>query len=196
MPQGSFDFGKSLSGESRRAEYRERIFFCVLLGPVEAQSVDRYRRGFCDEHRVDGTFRGTKRLHISLHSAGDYPYLPSRVIYAAKLAGQAVAVPSFDVALNAILTFTPTKQGRRPLVLLASSAGLIDLQGSLGSAMREVGFRTKKHFNPHVTVLYGPTKVAKQEIEPIRFVVNEFCFVHSEIGRSRYNIIARWPLRG
>lgn len=188
MSQSSFGFAKK--------ERDQVLFFGVILEADTALNVDQFSRSFCAEHRVTGTPRGRKRFHISLHSAGAHTYLPTRVMYAAKLAGKAVAIPPFDVTLHSIMSFPRRSEERRPLVLLAEGAGLTELHGTLAAAMRKIGLRTRKHFTPHVTVLYGPDTVPRQAIAPIRFVVREFSFIHSMWGLSRYETIDRWPLIG
>jgi 2'-5' RNA ligase len=47
-----------------------------------------------------------------------------------------------------------------------------------------------------MTLLYGPTPIPAQPIEPLRFVVAGFSLIHSELGLTRYNVIDRWSLEG
>ena len=47
-----------------------------------------------------------------------------------------------------------------------------------------------------MTLLYGDRFVADEPVKPpIRWAVHEFVLVHSLLGRSRYNVLARFPLR-
>jgi RNA 2',3'-cyclic 3'-phosphodiesterase len=194
MLQGEFDLGIGSTPGPRRPERCERLFFCMLLDPDAAFRVDRLRWHFCAENHIAGTLRGRKRLHISLHHLGDYTRLPSRIIYAARQAGYAVSMTSFDVVLHSIGSFRNAVSDRHPLVLHAEGSRLVELHRMLGATMREIGLKAKEHFRPHVTVLYGPDIVPKQAIEPIRFTVKEFVLIHSELGLSRYNVLGRWPL--
>lgn len=198
MLQGEFDLGIGRPSPGPwRPERPERLFFGVLLETDTAFHAEQCRRSFCEEHHVEGTPRGRKRLHISLHSAGDHTHLPARIIYAAKLVGKAISMSPIEVTLHSITSFERKRNPhKRPLVLLAESAALGELHTTLGAEMRKIGLRTRKHFTPHVTLLYGPNAVPRQAIEPIRFVVREFSLIHSELGLSRYNMIARWPLCG
>ena len=182
-----------LPGYLRRKQ-KDRLFFGVLLDSYAALRVSHLGQQFCSENDIKGTPRGRHLLHISLHHLGDYPRLPERIIFAAKRAAEAVSVPAFEVTLNSITAFPNSKSGRHALVFLAEGAGLVSLHRGVGGAMRRIGLSASEHFRPHVTFLYGPDAVAKEPIEPIRFVVKEFALIHSEVGLSKYNVIDRWPL--
>ena len=166
----------------------------VRLDGDAARRVERFRRGFCTEHDIEGSLRPRELLHISLHFIGDFARLPSAIIHGARRAGQTVALPPFDVTLNHIRSFEG-RPGRHALVLLGESAPLVDLHRSLGSALRHWGFKAADHFTPHVTLLYGPKVVLKRTIDPIRLTVEDFSLIHSEKGRSRYNTLGNWSLR-
>jgi 2'-5' RNA ligase len=52
-----------------------------------------------------------------------------------------------------------------------------------------------RHYTPHVTLLYGDHLVADRRVATVSWPVYEFVLVHSLLGRSRYNVLARFPLR-
>jgi 2'-5' RNA ligase len=52
-----------------------------------------------------------------------------------------------------------------------------------------------RHYTPHVTLLYGDRLVADRPVDTVSWAVHEFVLVHSLLGRSRYNVLARFPLR-
>jgi len=194
MLQSALDSGFVPSPAYLRRKQKDRLFFGVLLDGYTALRVGHLGQQFCSENDIQGTPRGRHLLHISLHHLGDYPRLPARIVFAARRAAEVVSIPAFDVTLNSIVAFHNTKSARQPLVFLAEGAGLVTLHRGLGGALRRIGLRASEHFRPHVTFLYGPDAVAKQAIEPIRFVVKEFALIHSEVGLSKYNVIDRWPL--
>jgi 2'-5' RNA ligase len=143
----------------------------------------------------------TERLHVSLHHVGDYKRLRTKFIYAARLAGNAVSMHPFEMTFRFVKSFedAPWIKGRsrrRPLVLLGEGVALLELRKSLGSAMEENGLRAAEYFTPHMTLLYGSKRMPMQAIEPIRFVVNEFALIHSELWLTQYNVIDRWSLEG
>lgn len=177
-----------------RRKQKDRLFLGVLLDSYAALRVSRFGQQFCSDNQIQGTPRGRHLLHISLYHLGDYQGLPSRIVYAARRAADAVSTPASEVTLNAVTAFQNQKSSRHALVCLAEGAGLVALHHGLGQAMRRTGLKAGGHFRPHVTFLYGPDAVARQPIEPIRFAVKEFALIHSEVGLSKYNVLDRWSL--
>jgi 2'-5' RNA ligase len=142
-----------------------------------------------------------ERLHVSLHHVGDYKRLRTKFIYAARQAGNSVSMRPFEVTFRFIESFegppsTDDRPYKRPLVLLGEGDALLEFHRVLGAAMKRSGLRAAEDFTPHMTVFYGAKPIARQTIEPVRFVVREFCLIHSELWRTRYNVISRWPLEG
>ena len=45
-----------------------------------------------------------------------------------------------------------------------------------------------------MTLLYGDRLVAERPVDSVSWAVREFALVHSLLGRSRYNVLARFPL--
>lgn len=199
MVQVAFNLGTGVSVQTR-PQRSERLFLGVRLDGDTARRLERFRRGFCAEHDVEGSLRPRELLHISLHFVGDFARLPSAIIHGARRACQTVALPPFDVTLNHIRSFevkSPKhgKPSRHALVLLGESAPLVELHHSLASSLRDWGLKAADHFTPHVTLLYGPKVVLKRTIDPIRLTVEDFSLIHSEKGRSRYNTLGNWSLR-
>lgn len=198
MTQVAFNLGTDVS--ARKSPQRsERLFLGIRLDGDTARRIERFGRGFCAEHDVQGSLRPRELLHMSLHFVGDFTRLPSAIIHGARRASQTVSLPPFDVTLNHVQSFEVKAPrhgapGRHALVLLGESAPLVELHRSLGSALKDWGFKAADHFTPHVTLLYGPKVVLKRTIDPIRFTVEDFSLIHSEKGRSRYNTLGNWSL--
>ncbi|WP_260900031.1 2'-5' RNA ligase family protein [Chelativorans salis] len=161
----------------------------------------RFAERFVREHHLEGRLLQPPRFHVSLQHVGDYGYLRTKFVYAARQAGKAVSVHPFEVAFHFIKSFegAPSSSGRprrRPLVLLGEGDALSELHKSLGTAMEKTGLRAARLFTPHMTLLYGPKLVPMQAIEPIRFMARKFALIHSERGLTRYNVVDCWPLQG
>ena len=127
--------------------------------------------------------------------------LPVSVVEAMHLIAKTVSKAPFEVVLPTVMTFkgASSVEGRpswTPLVLLAESEALQELHKALAAELRKFGLRAESSFTPHVTMLYGPNVVSKQAIEPIRFMVKEFVFIHSRVGKSEHKTLGRWPLNG
>ncbi|HEX2114718.1 MAG TPA: 2'-5' RNA ligase family protein [Alphaproteobacteria bacterium] len=194
--QGAFEFYRDLPA---RPKHPERLFFGLLPAPETAVRVRRFAEEFIRKNCIEGTRLKTDCLHVSLHHVGDYKRLRTKIVYAAQQAGNAVAMRRFEMTLYAVMSFErlPSADGRarkRPLVLLGESDALSELHEMLGAAMRKTGLRAAAGFAPHMTLCYGATWIPAQAIEPIRIAVNEFALIHSELGRTRYNVVNRWLL--
>jgi 2'-5' RNA ligase len=196
--QGAFAFHHDLRWRPKRPE---RLFFALRLDSEISAYVGGLRQRFFREYCLTGTPIELEHLHVSLHPLGDYASLPSNIIYGAQLAANSVLMPPFEATFRSVKSFERLQSfegrpGRWPLVLLGEGDGLGALHRKLGAAMAKNGLRPGIAFTPHMTLLYGDKPIAKQEIEPIRLLVNDFVLIHSERGLTRHNVIDRWPLRG
>ena len=192
--QGAFDFYRDLPG---RPKHPERMFFALFPDGEPAVLAERCGQLFRSQHGPPGQPLLTERLHISLQMVGDYKRLRGKFLFAARQAAQAIVMRPFEVTLSGISTFDETRPDWHPLVLLAEGHALRDLQRRLGVAMNGIGLNPADDFTPHMTLSYGPNTIRPREIEPIRFVVREFCLVHNErwLGRlGTYHLLERWPL--
>ena len=123
--------------------------------------------------------------------------MPQGVVAKASETAASIKAAPFEVAFDSAMSFS-NKSGTRPLVLCSSKnlAALNAFQQTLSMAIREAGLHrwTQPRFTPHVTLLYDTRRVPEQAIEPIRWTVSELVLVHSLVGRSRHQPLARWPL--
>lgn len=195
--QHAFDFYHPLPTRPKRPE---RIFFALFPDAETALGTGRFAREFVLGNHLNGKLLEVARLHISIQHVGDYKRLPSRYIYAASKAGDAVSMHPFEMAFRFITSFeaAPAVNGRgrkRPLVLLGEGDAVLELHRTLGAAMEEWGLRPSRHITPHMTLFYGPQAVPMQAVEPIHVVVNEFVLVHSKRGLGQYEMLERWRLR-
>jgi RNA 2',3'-cyclic 3'-phosphodiesterase len=198
MEYPMFDVSEFHGSHPFRPPRPERLFFGIVLDAAAADRVGGFAEQFARENRLEGRFIDRDRLHISLHHAGDHVRLPSMLRYAAKLAGDAVSMPPFDVSAHAVKSFErrhhPGRRPSHPLVLLCRGEGLLVLHRKLGESLERYGLRVAVRFAPHVTLLYGPQLMPFRPIEPIRFTVGGFAFVHSHVGLGKYDILEQWPL--
>jgi 2'-5' RNA ligase len=196
--QGVFPF---IQDEPAWPKRSERLFFGLLLAIDAGRRVGRFARQFRHDNHLTLRLLAEQRLHISLHLVGDFCRLPEKFIFAARRAAKMVALPPIDMTLDAIKSFggPASKDGKpreHPVVLLGEEDGLCDLHHSLGGAMRKNGLRAGNRFTPHLTLSHSSSVIARQAIEPIHLRISDFVLIHSELGRTRYNVLGRWPLRG
>jgi 2'-5' RNA ligase len=183
---------------SRRHEpVADRLFFAIFPNQYAcariAQLADRLRL----EHGLQGKLLPASRLHVTLYFLGDYAGLPLEIVARASEAAAAVALPRFNVAFDHAKTFSG-KRRSLPLVMLGSDgvAALKRLQRDLGNALEAAGLGSQWNtdYTPHVTLLYDSRSVADRVVEAVDWPVEEFVLVHSQLGRSKYVPLARWPL--
>ena len=140
----------------------------------------------------------TERLHVTVHHVGDFAGLPQGIVSKTCAVASAVCMWPFTVEFNGALSFRG-RPGNLPFVLQGDDgvSGLLVLQHRLGRTMENAGLgRANPHYIPHMTLLYGDRFVDDEPVKPpIRWAVHEFLLVHSRPGRSRYNVLARFPLR-
>jgi 2'-5' RNA ligase len=194
--QGVFEFCPAVR---TRPERPERLFFGLLPDRDTAGRIARFINRFIRNRRLEGTRIKAECLHVSLHHVGGFRRLRGNTLFAARQAGNAVAVRPFEMTFRFMRTYDAPRlaegRARTPLVLLGAADPLASPHKSLGAAMRQNGLKPSSHFAPHMTLLYGTQAIPLQAIEPIRTEVDQFALIHSELGHARYNIVDRWPLR-
>jgi RNA 2',3'-cyclic 3'-phosphodiesterase len=194
---GAFDFFRDLP---RRPKRPERLFFGLLVGSPTGAELDECRDQVVRDSDLKGARLKTERLHMTVHHVGDYERLPPRFVYAGRQAAQAVSMPSFEVTFRLVTSFEsmPRRDGRPPrwpVVLPGEGDRVFEFHKILGAAMERYGLKIAEHFVPHLTLFYASRPITPRAIKPIRFLVDEFVLIHSELGLTRYNILDRWRLK-
>lgn len=189
----------SLMGFDEPPRPTDRLFFALFPTQDAAGRIADLALRLRGEHGLSGTPLQAQRFHITLHHLGDYAGLPPDVVALARQAGQALALPPFEITFDRVASFSghPSK---RPFVLRGTDddlAALTAFQQTLGTAMRKVGLgrRVDVRFTPHVTLLYDSRLVAEQPVAPIHWIADELVLVHSLLGQTRYVPLARWTLQ-
>ena len=166
-----------------------RLFVAILPPGEVATIIGEQRRAF----GVTRSPVSDARLHITIGISDDHDALPGELIDAATRAGEALVAAPFRVVLDQAV-------GSAGSVALRPSEPLprlITLQEQLAARMAEVGFAQRPgwRFNPHVTLGYRKGEPFTEQILPISWIVTDFVLIHSHVGRTRHDILARWPLR-
>ncbi|AXF20967.1 2'-5' RNA ligase [Burkholderia pyrrocinia] len=170
-----------------------RFFFAVMPDPATAVRIAGIAKSMQLEQ--DSPL-STERLHVTLGSLGDFAYVPGATLARARAVADRVAVRSFSVRFDKIVSFNG-RPGHQPLVLMgqADLEDLIDFRRQLRDALKRVGVRVfPSSFTPHVTLLYGARRPDEYRIEPITWTVCEFVLIDSWLNRSHYDVLGRWPL--
>jgi 2'-5' RNA ligase len=177
--------------------FTDRLFFAIFPDAGTAVRIAQLREELRLELGLQGKPLASERLHATLHPVGDYAGLPQDRVARAGDVASTVAMPPLTVAFEGAKSFRG-RPGHRPFVLRGGDgvAGLMMLRQRLGLALEKAGLgRSVPHNTPHVTLLYDDRLVADRPVDTVSWAVHEFVLVHSLLGRSRYNVLARFPLR-
>ncbi|QND52138.1 2'-5' RNA ligase family protein [Phyllobacterium sp. 628] len=194
--QHEFDLNDGWANRPWQPENADRMFFGLMTGSSISDRVSTRRTQLVSALNLDARgYISEDRFHVSLLWVSDRERLRSQEVLAARLAGNAVAMTPFELTFDRARSFPGGKRNHCPFVLLGEGDGVRQLYQRLGSAMIANGLRTRMgDYCPHLTLLYDQRFVTQQEIEPIRFKVNEFFLIHSKRGLSEYEILDRWTL--
>ena len=193
------DLLSALPGPERPAGTVERLFFGLMLPTAEAGAASEVLTRSRADHGLEGKPIRRDRLHITLIHVGDYPgALPLAIVEALRQAGGDLVVPAFEVTFDRASSFSGAR-GRHPHVLLGDKGveALKAFRNDLLKAVVRHGVKplSRQDFNPHVTLSYADRRLPERPIRPISWRPDEFVLIHSEVGRSIYHTLGRWPLR-
>lgn len=176
-----------------------RVFLAIKPDAATAERIARLIEQLRPVVGFKGKALRPERLHITLHHLGDFVQPPAEDLVArARLAAEQLAASPFDVTLDQVVSFHG-RRDHRPFVLLGSEgvAELMAFQQALGEALRHAGVPVPLgHFKPHITLLYDRGGFAPKPVEPVTWTVREFVLIHSWLGKTRYDELGRWALRG
>lgn len=188
-----------LFGRDELPRQIERLFFGLMLPEPEAKQGTNVLAESRDAHDLRGRPIPQDRLHITLIHVGDYMGMPPQsVIDSLHQAADGLAWPAFDLSFDKVSSFSGAP-GKHPHVLLGDRGldALKTFRSELLKAVIRHGVKplSRQDFNPHVTLSYADRRLPERPIRPISWRPNEFVLIHSEVGRSTYHTLGRWPLR-
>lgn len=174
----------------------DSLFYALLPDAESAgQIVDLVRRLHAGQ-RLKGTVIPSERLHVTLAFIGSFAGLPKAVVASAIVAGDRFEGTPFEVTFDRVQKFGHDK---RAIVLRGGEVAtdVDEFQRRLVGAMRYQGLKpaSSTSFTAHLTLMYSESPILEEQVAPISWTAREFVLVRSLIGQSRYEILARWPLR-
>lgn len=175
------------------------LFLAVFPPSASCEAIAIEIDGLRAEHSLAGAPIRPNRLHATLHYLGEHVIEREDIVDKAAAAASRVSHAGFDLVLASASSFS-TRNDRHPCVLLCPEQRppLHGLWRELGNQLMAAGLGRylKRDFVPHVTVLYDTRMLTPQAIEPIRWQVRDFSLVRSRPGKSHYEILGTWALRG
>lgn len=74
--------------------------------------------------------------------------------------------------------------------------GAAQFRQTLSFALRKTDLgKWSAAFPPHLTLLYDKVLPDDQDIEPIAWTAQAFVVLRIVVGRTRHDVLGRWPLR-
>jgi RNA 2',3'-cyclic 3'-phosphodiesterase len=175
------------------------LFFALFPDANAAARIAVLARRLRGDYGLRGAPLRTDRFHVTLHHLGNYAGLPQGVVAMASQAAAAVAMPPFNIGFNRVASFSSAPRNR-PLVLLGHDgvAAVTVFQQALGMTMKKAGLGrwAKLGYTPHLTLLYEDRCIAEHVVETIAWTAQTLILVHSLLGQTRHEALARWPMHG
>ncbi|CAJ0812044.1 RNA 2',3'-cyclic phosphodiesterase [Ralstonia flaminis] len=182
-----------------------RLFLAIKPDAGTAERIARVVEQLRPAVGFKGKALRPERLHITLYHLGDFVQAPPDDLVArTRLAAEGLALPAFDVTFDQVVSFHG-RRDHRPFVLLGGESesgangttALMAFQLALGEALQHAGLPVPLgHFKPHITLLYDRGGFAPKPVEPMTWTVREFVLIHSWLGKTRYDELGRWTLKG
>lgn len=179
------------------ARPQHRLFFALLPDAALAARITQLAQALSAIHGLRGTLIKPEHLHITLHHLGDYAAVPAPVLQMARSTGAAFTAPAIEFSFNSVMSFQRRDQ-KKPFVLTTEPCPpqLLSLHRALGAAMGMNGLKPliDRNFKPHCTLAYDSAAIEAHEVEPVQWQARELVLVHSYLGQTRHEHLARWAL--
>lgn len=132
--------------------------------------------------------------HVTLGITTDAPVYPYELIKALRRAGAGIRAEPFDLTLDRLSI------GGRSAALRPARAvpGLSALRQEIVRAMQVAGATARPGwtFSPHQTLFYRDGRPDQRAVPGFGWRVEEVVLICSHVGRTRHEIVGRWPLIG
>lgn len=167
-----------------------RLFFALKPSLLVARQTDHFAAALArDARRVR-----LEHQHVTLALTDDRTDYPYALVKALLRTASAVRADPFDLPLDRLSV------GTRSVALAPSHSipPLRTLQQAVATAMTRAGaaLRPDWRFSPHQTLFYTKQAPEQRPVAGFCWRVEDFVLVCSHVGRTRHDILGRWPLRG
>jgi 2'-5' RNA ligase len=169
---------------------RARVFFALWPGDaVRAALADAAERAHAE---CGGRITAEHKIHLTLFFVGGIER--SRIAELEECAKSVSAAP-FDLDLDVLGYWRHNHivwAGTR-----STPAGLAALVSGLSGRLQVAGYRgDDRPYAPHVTLVRDAKHAPREPTLNVpRWEARDFVLVESAAGGTRYDVIARWPLR-
>ena len=173
-----------------RVQSLYRAFYAIKPPERIARQIDHFAdRLDPAAHRVLADHQ-----HMTLGITTDAPVYPYELIKALRRAGAGISAEPFDLMLDRLSI------GGRSAALRPARAvpGLMALRQEIVRAMRSADATTRPGwtFSPHQTLFYRDGRPDQRPVPGFGWRVEEVVLICSHVGRTRHEVVGRWPLTG
>ena len=174
---------------SQKNALAHRLFFALKPDDETA----RRTRAWAEEKLGPRGLLSADHYHVTLALTEDFPAPSPDLTEKLLAAGASVYGSPFSLVLD-VLNSSDRVAVLQPTMV---PPALKHLQSCIKAGMEEqnVDVRKGSKFNPHQTLAYRKDEPFQYSVDGFRWEVNEFALIHSHVGLSRHDTIARWPLR-
>ncbi|UVO51089.1 2'-5' RNA ligase family protein [Sphingomonas sp. SUN019] len=167
-----------------------RFFFAIRPPIVLARQIAE-AAGWFDGARGRQT---PERLHITLVILDDFASWPPTIVAALREVGRLIAAAPFVITLDTAAgsSHSIALRPRRCNAALDNLRRQIAVHVGAAGVAERIGYR----FSPHLTLGYREGRPFSQPIAPISWTVDTLELIHSQVGRTRHNVVDRWMLTG
>ncbi len=165
----------------------DRLFFAIKPAPFAIPRIAAMRRANCPDQPMRD-----EHLHVTMEIFADRVGVPQSFADTLIAIGDDIDMPGFLLPLGRLVG-TTRSVALRPK---GRSTGLALLQRAIRLRVLDAGLEVREgwSFNPHMTLGYRDAAPFARSIDTIEWQVDELVLVHSHVGKTRHDIIRRWPL--
>ena len=165
-----------------------RFFFAVLPPPSLACRIAQRMAS------LDAQLLAATRLHLTMFILDDRSEVDQALI--ARLIGVGDAVRFAPIAV--VLERLVASQRSIALRPAMANGGLVALHADLARLARSAGIAERHgyRFGAHMTLGYRDGVPSSRRIAPVGWTADELVLIHSHVGRTRHEVLGRWPLDG
>ncbi|WP_174291713.1 2'-5' RNA ligase family protein [Sphingomonas bacterium] len=134
------------------------------------------------------------RLHITMFILDDLEQLDHAIVALLRRVGDAVDAPAVPIMLDRLVA-SHRSSALRPG---DGASGLMTLYRQIAGLARSAGIAERRgyRFSPHLTLGYRKGDAFSQPVTPVGWIADELVLIHSHVGQTRHDTLARWRLAG
>lgn len=173
-----------------------KLFLAIFPDADVLRSLAPITADLCEQSGLD-TKRVVRpdRLHITLHTIGDYiDQIPLEEVDASLAAANGVVCPPLPIVFDHALSFHRSNA----YVLRCdarSDATIARLRRPLTRSLKNVGLKPTPSETPHMTMQYSANRiVAEHPIPPVAWTATRFALILSHVGLTHHQWISQWSL--